>query len=175
MAFFGAYADFSQILQRVASGLTVSPDLEVSSSQFERTRMFYGNAFEALGNLVDLIAYANNVLQGRKWDAFERLTVKTYLSLDKSSRFGPFAATPEFANLNAEADNQLRNASHHGSLEINSVTRIITYQAGKGGQGEEKTLSYTEYLIKSLTIFQQILAIFALEILLAKGRSSSPL
>lgn len=173
--FFGAYTDFSQILQRIASGLSVPVDMEVSSSQFDRTRMFYGNAFEALGTLVDLIAYINNILQGRKWDTFERLTVKSYLELDKSSRFGPFATTPAFAKLNAESDNQLRNASHHGSLEIDPLTRTIRYRAGKGGQGEENYLTYTDYLVKSLSIYQQILTLFCIEILLTKGRTKSPI
>lgn len=173
--FFGAYTDFSQILQRVSAGLDVPPDLAVSSAQFDRTRMFYGNAFEALGSLADFLAYANNVAQGRDWDRFQSLTVKKYLALDKSARFGPFETNPPFAAFAQEADNQLRNASHHGGMEMDRVTHVITYRSGKGGQGDPKTLTYTEYLARSLNLFNQVLALLALELLITQARRSTPL
>ena len=172
--FFNGYDDFNQLRMRLAAGLDVDHGLEVSSGQFDRTRMFYGNAFEALGSLVDLVAFANNVLQGRDWNTFERLTVKQYLELDKANRFNAFGNVPALAALAGEADNQLRNASHHGSMDIDPVTKTITYRAGKGGQGEARTITYTDYLRRCVVLFGQILALFSLEIVLAQHRRVQP-
>jgi hypothetical protein len=92
--FFLAYDDFSQVIFRVKKGLGVDTDAAVTSAQFDKTKMFYGNAFETYSSLVDIFAYLNNVSQGRPFDQFQTLKRKTYLELDKSSRFGPFDATP---------------------------------------------------------------------------------
>ncbi len=172
--FFSGYDDFNQLRARLAAGLDISDALEVSSTQFDRTRMFYGNAFEALGSLVDLIAFANNVLQGREWSVFERLTVKQYLALDKSARFNAFGGVADLAAFALEGDNQLRNASHHGSMDIDPVTKVVTYQAGKGGQGEIMTMTYTRYLERCVVLFGQLLALLNVELLLTQNRKAAP-
>jgi hypothetical protein len=98
----------------VAKGLDVPCGNVASSVDFDATRMFYGNAFEAFASSVDILAYLNNMRAGRPFDQFERLTQKEYLKLDKGSCFDAFASVPAFAALCEERDNQLRNASHHG-------------------------------------------------------------
>ncbi|MFY9953870.1 hypothetical protein [Bradyrhizobium sp.] len=95
----------------VAKGLDVPAGNIASSVDFDATRMFYGNAFEAFASSVDIFAYLNNLLAGRPFNQFEKLTQKEYLKLDKANRFDAFAGVPAFAALCEERDNQLRNAS----------------------------------------------------------------
>lgn len=164
--FFLAYDDFSQVLFRVKKGLGVDPDASVTSAQFDKTKMFYGNAFETYSSLVDILAYLNNISQGRPFDQFQALTRKKYLELDKSSRFGPFDATPALAALCQERDNQLRNASHHASMRLVSPENNVIYRSGKGGTGPEQEVSYAVYLAKCSTLFLQIINLLRFEIML---------
>jgi hypothetical protein len=128
--------------------------------------MFYGNAFEALSSSVDLLAYANNIVSGREFDTFSKLTKAEYLALDKASRFNAYALNAPFAALSAGADNQIRNASHHGSFHFDPDTQVIRYRSGKGGTGPEQTMPFVEYLAKCVAIFTQLMALLRMEILL---------
>lgn len=173
--FFNAYGDFGQIMPRYSAGLSIRDDLDVSSSQFERTKMFYGNAFESLGSLVDFVAFANNILQGRTWDKFNQLTVKEFLKLDKIARFNPFAGTAGLSLFANEADNQLRNASHHGYFDLDQVSKIITYRAGKGGQGTTHTITYVDYLKRCIALYTQVITLLHVELIVTRGRQHNPL
>lgn len=164
--FFMAFDDFSQVLFRVKTGIEVDESAEVASAQFDKTKMFYGNAFETFSSLVDILAYLNNIASGRAFDQFQSLTRNKYLKLDKSSRFGPFESNPAFANLCLERDNQLRNASHHASIRLISPEKKIVYRSGKGGSGPEQKMGYATYLAKCSTIFLQIINLFRFEIML---------
>lgn len=55
--FFLAYDDFAQVIFRVKKGLDVDDSAGVNSAQFDKTKMFYGNAFETFSSLVDILAY----------------------------------------------------------------------------------------------------------------------
>ena len=134
-AYFEDYGDFGQVHFHVAKGLEVPAGNVASSVDFDATRMFYGNAFEAFASSVDILAYLNNMLEGRPFNQFEKLTQKEYLKLDKASRFDAFAGVPAFDALCDERDNQLRNASHHGGMKLDRKTQTIRYRAGKGGTG----------------------------------------
>lgn len=46
-AYLGAFTEFSQVHQLVASDIAVDDGHVAASSNFDLTRMFYGNAFEA--------------------------------------------------------------------------------------------------------------------------------
>jgi hypothetical protein len=164
--FFLAYDDFSQVIFRVKMGIEVDDNAGVTSAQFDKTKMFYGNAFETFSSLVDILAYLNNVASGRPFDQFQALTRKKYLELDKSSRFGPFDGNPALATLCLERDNQLRNASHHASIRLVSPDNKIVYQSGKGGTGPELELGYSAYLAKCSILFLQIINLFRFEIML---------
>ena len=164
--FFLAYDDFSQVIFRVKVGIEVDEGDNVSSSQFDKTKMFYGNAFETFSSLVDVLAYLNNVAAGRPFDQFNSLSRKKYLELDKSSRFGPFEDNPALANLCLERDNQLRNASHHASIRLITPDNRIVYRSGKGGTGPEQDLSYAAYLAKCSILFLQIINLLRFEIML---------
>lgn len=172
-SYFAAYDEFAQVQFLVTSG-TEFPEARASSSNFDSVRMFYGNAFEAFSSLVEFLAYLNNLLEGRKFDEFQSMTREQYLRLDKSSRFRCFEDRAEFLSIATEADNVLRNASHHGGLVFDPKSQDITYRAGKGGQGDEQHISYTDYLRRCTEIFMQSMVLFRLELVLASGANLRP-
>jgi len=165
-AYFASYSEFAQVQFLLTRGLAIPDDHKASSADFDSVRMFYGNTFEAFADLTDILAFLNNLLTGRRFDMFESLTPKKYYGLDKSSRFNPFALNPAFIRLCEEADNQLRNASHHGKLVFESGDQLIRYRTGKDGTGPEKVLTYTEYLQKCVRIFLQAMILLRAELII---------
>jgi len=163
----GAFSELSQVHRAVSSGIEITADHVVASNDFDKTRMLYGNVFEAFSSNVEVLALLNNLISGRRFDEFEKLTLDAYSKLDKASRFGPFAGNAAFAANCEEADNQLRNASHHGGMTFDRASGEIAYRTGKGGQGEERSISYARYLAKCARLFVQAMLLFRLEILIA--------
>ena len=173
-AYFAAFSEYSQVYFHVSKGINV-PDGNVASSiDFDATRMFYGNAFEAFASSVDILAYLNNLAMGRAFDEFQLLTREKYLALDKASRFKPFSMNKPFMALCEERDNQLRNGSHHGSFQFDAATQIITFRPGKGGTGREQTLGYASYLERCTKLFLQAMTLLRAEILMCHLAGKRP-
>jgi len=170
-SYFNAYADFAQVQFMIRGGIEIDNTLKVTSADFERTQMFYGNAFEAFGDLVNFLVFANNMLQGRPYDGFAQLTLKKYYELDKKARFNVLSGTPSFSALCIEADNQLRNASHHGGMSYDAADQIIIFHVGKGGQGAEQSISYAEYLGRCVTMFMQIMTLLRIELVICSTQN----
>ncbi len=164
--YFAAWNEFSQVHFSVSKGLPGSLGHSVASSGFYSVKMFYGNAFEAFSSLVDILAFFNNVIDGREWRKFKLIDADVYLQSDKAKRFDALAERAAFANLCDEKDNQLRNASHHDALQFFSETGKITYRLGKGNLGELKEVSYTDYLTQCSKIFFQIVTLLRFELLI---------
>ena len=173
-SYFEGYGDFGQIHFHVAKGMDVPEGNMVSSVDFDATRMFYGNAFEAFASSVDILAYLNNLLAGRSFDRFERLTQRDYLKLDKAKRFEAFAGVPELIGMCEERDNQLRNASHHGGMRLDSKTLTIRYRTGNGGTGPEQHVNYAQYLARCAKLFLQSMTLLRLEILISYATGLRP-
>jgi hypothetical protein len=166
-SYFISFSDFSQVLFLITQGLGV-PDGDVASTvDFDKTRMFYGNAFEAYSSSVDLLAYINNIIAGRRFDEFQSLTREKYVALDKASRCNAFASNAAFTALCQEFDNQLRNASHHGGFQFDAANQTIKYRAGKGGTGAEQSIAYGAYLARSTNLFLQAMTLMRLEIMIS--------
>jgi len=165
-AYFAAFSEYSQVYFYVSKGINVPDDNIASSTDFDATRMFYGNAFESFSSSVDILAYLNNLAMGRAFDKFQSMTRKKYLVLDKASRFNPFSMNEPFMALCEERDNQLRNASHHGSFQFDAVKSVITYRSGKGGTGPKQTLGYASYLARCTKLFLQVTTLLRSEILM---------
>lgn len=172
--YFSGFEEFGQVHFLVAKGLEIEDGNMASSSGFELTRMFYGNAFEAFASSVDILAYFNNLRMGRRFDAFEKLTRQRYLELDKANRFSPFDDNTPFVKLCQERDNQLRNASHHGSLQFDRSKQLITYRSGKGGAGAVRTIGYAAYLAKCTRIFLQAMTLLRTEIMMCHLSGARP-
>lgn len=174
--FFSNYSEYAQVLFMVTNDIKIEPDLSVTSAAFKQTRMFYGNAFEHFATLAELFAFLNNMVAGREYDQFAQLTLADYRKLDKSGRFNPFATNAEFSALCGEADNQIRNASHHGSMRYDTSSGAINYRTGKGSQGPEQTITYTAYLERCVKLFLQACTLLRLELALcARDKLPFPL
>jgi hypothetical protein len=137
---------------------------QATSRNFDNIRSFYGNAFEVFTSLAETLAYINNVIAGRAYDQFEKLTLKEYKKLDKASRCNPFLKNQPFSKLCENVDNQLRNASHHGGVRFNQEDGVIKYRAGKGGSGVEQEITYTDYIIKCTNLFLAITTLLRIEL-----------
>jgi len=173
-AFFSAYSDFSQVLFLITHGAKLDETNAALTVNFDATRMFYGNAFEAFSSSVDVLAYLNNIIAGRPFDTFQTLTRAEYLTLDKAGRCNAFAANKGFSALCDEFDNQLRNASHHGGFAFDAENQVIAYRAGKGGTGPEHKISYVTYLRRSTVLFLNAITLFRAELLLCHVTNSRP-
>lgn len=165
-AYFAAFSEYGQIYFHVTKGIDVPDGNVASSTDFNATKMFYGNAFEAFASSVDILAYLNNLSAGRAFDEFQSLTREKYLMLDKASRFNPFSMNVPFTALCEEKDNELRNASHHGAFQFDPTSHTITYRSGKGGTGPKKTLGYAIYLARCTRLFLQAMTLLRAEILM---------
>lgn len=165
--YLGAFSEFSQVHQLVASDIAVDDSYVAASSNFDLTRMFYGNAFEAFGDNVEILTAVNNLIEDRPFDQLRSITFDAYRTTDKAGRTKAFADNPALAAIAGEFDNQLRNASHHGGMTFDRGTGMIEYRVGKGGQGDAETISYAAYLARSSRLFIQLLLVFRLELLIA--------
>jgi hypothetical protein len=172
--YFKSHTEFSQVYNRVISGLDIPDDHIVTSVSFDDVKTFYGNAYETFGKSVELLAMLNNVKLGRKFDQFESLTLKKYQQLDNSSKFNCFALNAPFTGICAEKDGQIRNASHHRGISISSDNKYVSYNAGKGGTGQQNTLLYSSYLARSTNIFLQILTLLRVELIMCQLSEQKP-
>ncbi len=84
--YFRDYLEFSQTLLFVQNGLPIPEGGKATSSAFRRTKMFYGNTFEALSTNVSVLACLNNIGEGRAHDEFEKMNLKKYLTTNKALR-----------------------------------------------------------------------------------------
>lgn len=164
--YFANFSEFGQVYFHVSRGYAVPDGNVASSTDFHATKMFYGNAFEVFASSVDIFAYLNNLAMGRSFSTFESMTQEKYLALDKASRFRAFSVNAAFTALCEERDNQLRNASHHGSCQFDVGKQEITYRSGKGGAGPEKRVGYASYLARSTKLFLQVTTLLRAEILM---------
>ena len=151
--FFGGYSEFSQVYFLVVQGMPIRERYHTTSTDFDAVEMFYGKAYEQFTFLIEYLAMLNNMPGGRPYDTFQKLTLTKYRKLDRPQRFGPFETNTAFMAMCAEADNQLRNASHHSSFVFDRSNQMISYRVGKGGTGAEHRISYANYLERCVRLF----------------------
>lgn len=163
--YFSCHDDFRQTAMSIRAEMELPDDYVASSSNFSKTKLFYGNTFEALTSNLTVLACLNNIRQGRKFDEFANMDLKKYLTINKANRSNPFSDFPEFSAISACLDSTLRNASHHGAMKIDGTARKITYRSG--GTGALQEMSYREYLDKCNLIFVSCCVLMKLEILIA--------
>lgn len=160
--YFSNFTDFSQTLMHAQLDINIPPTFEASSSAFSRTKLFYGNAFENLTTNVATLACMNNVAMGRRFDEFQTMTLKKYLTIDKANRCNPFKDEPTLMNIGKCLDSTIRNASHHGGMKLVNNGRQIQYRSG--GNGAQRVMSYLDYIKASNEIVLSTCALFALEL-----------
>lgn len=162
--FFRAYDEFNQVFMYVRRKVDMPEDPFAPSTDFEHTRMYYGEAFEVLGAHIDILAASNNIIAGRPYDELASITLRKYRSADKGKRKETVAANPTLASIVDEYDNQLRNATHHRWVRLSHDRSVLRYR--RGGNGDLVSLSYAEYLWRCCRITRQLMLLLALELII---------
>lgn len=165
--YFRGYGEFSQTLVYVRRGIELPPDAVATSSDFDGTKMFYGNAFEVLGSSLDIPAAINNIAQGRAFDQMKAMDLKKFRTINKANRTSCFAENDELAVLFLEYDSTIRNASHHRWFKLDDTRSQITYRSG--GTGATHRLSYAEYLSRCNRLAIQLMLLVCWELLLLRS------
>jgi hypothetical protein len=171
--FFSGYAEFSQVYFFVSKGMSIPEGHQTTSVDFDAVEMFYGNTYEDLSALADYLAMWNNMLEGRRYDTFEKIDLDHYHTLNRPNRFDAFALNPTFMAICEERNNKIRNASHHRWFVLDRSTQIIRYRTGKGGTGQERTISYSGYLERCVRLFLQAMTLLRLELMISNQMGSS--
>ena len=171
--YFRGYGDFSQTLVHARFQQPLPDNAVATSSEFERTRMFYGNAFEVLGGHLDVPAALNNIISGRPFDKMDAMDLNKFRGLNKANRTKCFSDNVELSWLVAEYDSTIRNASHHRWFKLDDSRRQITYRSG--GTGAVHSMSYAEYLLRCNRLAIQLMMLACLELVLlsTSGRDLS--
>lgn len=171
--YFRNYGEFSQTLVYSRLQLELPHDAVATSSEFERTKMFYGNAFEVLGSHLDVPAALNNILSGRPFDQMNAMSLQQFRTINKASRTNCFANNADLSWLVAEYDSTIRNASHHRWFRLDDSRRQITYRSG--GTGATHRMSYAEYLFRCNRLLIQLMMLACVELVLLRtfGKSLS--
>lgn len=169
--YFKSYGEFSQTLVYVRIQITLATDAVATSSDFERTRMFYGNAFEVLGSHLDLPAAVNNILRGRAFDQMNAMDLKHFRTINKANRTNCFSDNAELSWLVTEYDSTVRNASHHRWFKLNDSRTQITYRSG--GTGAVQHMSYAEYLVRCNRMAIQLMILTCWELVLLNSSGLS--
>jgi hypothetical protein len=162
--YFKAYGEFSQTLVYARRELAIPPNAIATSSDFERTRMFYGNAFEVLGSHLDVPAALNNIISGRPFDQMNAMDLKQFRTINKANRTNCFSQNAELSWLVTEYDSTVRNASHHRWFKLDNARQNISYRSG--GTGAVHHMSYAEYLMRCNRLLIQVMMLACLELVL---------
>lgn len=163
--FFKCYSDFSQTLMFLQHNIDLPKDFEASSAAFGKTKLFYGNAFEALTSNISILACLNNINNGRKFDQFESMSLEKYLTINKANRSNPFKNTEPYFEICKSLDSTLRNASHHGAMRLDDRGKVVHYRSG--GTGSQKKISYKNYIDKCNSIMLSCCAVLSMELAIA--------
>lgn len=162
--YFKNFGEFSQALLLCQYNLPIEEDAVASSSAFSRTKMFYGNAFEAITSHFVVLACLNNILGGRPFDQFQTMDIKKYLTINKANRAKPFSETKQFSVFSTLLNSSLRNASHHAAIKLDQNHKTIAYRSG--GSGAEHKMRYIEYLFLCNDHVVKLAALLMLELVL---------
>jgi hypothetical protein len=162
--YFKYFSEYSQVIVYVKNNTKLPSDCQASSSAFPHTKMFYGDAYEALTSNIVVLACLNNIACGRKYDAFAKMDLKKCMTINKANRANPFQDTAELNRFSECLDSTLRNSSHHGAIKYDRNRRTVNYRSG--GTGAEQTMSYSEYLVKCNKIMLTLACLFMLEFII---------
>ena len=68
----------------------------------------------------------NNLLAGRPFGTFKKITLAEYRKLKRPKRFEQFQQNEAFMLICSEADNHISNASHHSSFAFDRTYETLT-------------------------------------------------
>lgn len=160
--YFKCFNDFSQTLMFSQHNIALPEEFEATSYAFSKTKLFYGNAFEALTSNIIVLACIGNITNGRKFDEFKTMNLAKYQTINKANRANPFDEIEEFTRITKCLDSTLRNASHHGAASLSSNGKKIEYRSG--GTGARHTMPYKAYLDLCNEIMLSCCALLSIEL-----------
>jgi hypothetical protein len=137
----------------------------VGSKDFDEIKLYYGEVYEALTSHFTILACLNNLLAGRKFDEFEKMSLNKYIKdVEKAKKHNPFVNVPEFSIFADDLDSSLRNGSHHASIWREG--EIIMFKSG--GTGAKRDISYSRYIHQCNKLTIALAAIQLVEIYIRK-------
>jgi len=137
------FDQFRQLYVHARVGDDNVDGLIVGAKNFEKVKLFYGQAYETLTSAYITLACLNNIKQGRPYDVFQSMTLTKYIKdLDKSKKSNAFLVEPCLASFSKWDDSALRNGSHHASIVREGEK--VKYRSG--GTGAEREITYARYL-----------------------------
>jgi hypothetical protein len=167
--FFREYEEFNQTFVYARRSIPLPENPYAASTNFENTKLYYGEAFEVLGSSIDILSAVNNILSGRPFDQLEHISLRQYRESNKGRRDEIVGTNPEFTRLVKEYDNRLRNASHHRWFRLSHDRTEITYQ--EGGNGAIHTISYAEYLRRCCALTVQLIILASAELVVLPSQA----
>lgn len=158
--YFSAFDQFRQVLIHARVADEGVDDLIVGSKNFDRIKLYYGQAYESLTSDYTFLAALFNISQGRPFDQFASMTLRKYMTdVDKAKRSNPFSSEPELFAFSAFEDSALRNGSHHASIWRDG--ELVKFRSG--GAGAQRELAFSRYLHICNGITIALAALFLVE------------
>ncbi|MFH3942266.1 hypothetical protein ACJBLD_16915 [Acinetobacter nosocomialis] len=158
--YFSYTTEFAQMRVYARIDNSDVEDLIVGSKNFDKTKLFYGNAYEVITDEYIFLAGIFNILSGRNFDQFCSMTLNKYINdVNKDSRSSPLKSYTPFNDFLNEMDSTLRNGSHHASIRRDG--EIIYYRSG--GTGAIREIEYSKYLYLCNRLMILSTVIFCLE------------
>ena len=161
--YFRNFSEYNQVLLYSKHCIELKNNFKVSSVNFKKTKMFYGNAFEILTSNFVVLACLNNIAMGRKYDQFEKMSLAKYITINKANRSNPFSNTNCFANFSSCINSTIRNASHHKTMKLDKHG-VVLYKSP--GSSKWNKISYPSYLYMCNEIMLSLCALHMLELMM---------
>ena len=161
--YFKDFSEYNQVLLYSKHCRELENDFKVSSVNFKKTKMFYGNAFEILTSNFVVLACLNNIASGRKFDQFEKMTLSKYITINKANRANPFSNTSCFANFASCINSTIRNASHHKTMKLDKHG-VILYRSP--GSSKWNKIPYPRYLYMCNEIMLSLCGLHMIELMI---------
>ena len=162
--YFKNFAEYDQVLLYSKNDKKIDGSYQTSSIDFKHTKMFYGDAFEVLTASFTVLACLSNLSKGRAYDTFETMKLSKYITINKANRSNPFKDINCFSRFSDCIDSQIRNASHHNSIKIDT-RGVVSYRSP--GSANWKQMPYIKYLYMCNEIMLSICALHMIELLIA--------
>lgn len=159
--YFTNYSEYDQVILYVKNLASVPENCVATSYGFERTKMYYGNAYENYTSNLVVLACLNNIINGRGFDQFKAMDLNKYLTISKAKRGNPFLENDKLRVFLSCTENSLRNASHHQAMRLVDNGRNIEYKSDDAGSLNK--ISYSKYLEKCNEITLSMASLLQIE------------
>ncbi len=166
--YFNNFKDFNRILLNNKINLHPEEGSEsiICPIDFDKIKMYYGNAYEFFTSHIITLVGANNILNNRQYNEFAGMTFNHYIkNVSKESKSKPLQNNVVLKKFTDILESTIRNASHHKWFYVDE-TNLGMLKYKSGGTGEERSISYIDYLYKCNEITMGLAVLFMIEIYL---------